>query len=111
MGNLRLWYWGLGGVEHAPCPLNCFLQCSWFGLLDHIVLHEKFQGFHNVNADRAVGVLACEEPVGVDDGVELWPIAIRLLAVGLHEILIFRRVKQKFRLQSLHKFFQRRKLS
>ena len=56
-------------------------------------------------------VLADEELVGLDDGVESGPIAVHLPAVGLHEQLVFRRVKQKLRLQCLHEFFPRREFA
>ena len=56
-------------------------------------------------------VLADEELVGLDDGVESGTITIHLPAVGLHEQLVFRRVKQKLRLQCLHELFPRRELA
>ena len=67
----------MGGVEHSPCPLNCILQCSWFGLFDHLALQVGVQGFQHVDEERAMEVLADEELVGLDDGVELGPIAIQ----------------------------------
>ena len=40
-------------------------------------------------------VLADEELVGLDDGMESEPTCIHLPAVGLHEQMVIRRVKQK----------------
>ena len=56
-------------------------------------------------------VLADEGLVGLDDGVDIWPIHIHLPAVGLHEQLVFRHVKQKLRHQGLYEFFTRRELA
>ena len=69
VGNLWLWHLGLGGVEHSPCPLNCLLQCSWFGLFDHLPLQVLVQGFQHVDEERAMEVLAEEELVCLDDGL------------------------------------------
>ena len=86
---------GAGDVEHSPCRLNCFIQCSWFRLFIHIPLQVVVQGFQHVDEERAVEILADEELVGLDDGIKSGPIAIHLPAVGLHEQLVFRRMKQK----------------
>ena len=69
------------------------------------------QGFQYVDEERAMKVLADEELVGLDDGVETGPITIHLPAVGLHEQLVFCRVKQKLRLQCLHDLLPRRELA
>ena len=76
MGNLWLWYWGLGGVENSPCPLNCFLQCSWFGLFDHLAIQVGIHGYQHINNEHTMELLADEELVGMDDGVESGPITI-----------------------------------
>ena len=55
--------------------------------------------------------LADEEIVGLDDGVETGPITIHLPAVGIHEQLVLRRVKQKFRFQCFHELFPRHELA
>ena len=56
-------------------------------------------------------VLADEEFVGLNDGVETWSITIHLPAVGIHEQLVFRRVKQQLRFQCLHELFPRHELA
>ena len=56
-------------------------------------------------------VLADEELVGLDDDMKSGSISINLPAEGLHEQLVFRRVKQKLRLQCSHEFFPRRELA
>ena len=56
-------------------------------------------------------VLADEELVSLDDGVESGPISVHLPAVGLHWQLVFRRVKQNLRLQCLHELLPRRELA
>ena len=66
------------------------------------------QGFQHVNEERAGGVPADEELVGQDDGMEPWSIAIHL---GLHQRLVFCRVKQKLRHHGLYEFFARCKLA
>ena len=58
-----------------------------------------------------MGVIADKELVGLDDGVKCRPIAVHLPAVGLHEQLVFRSVKQKLRLQCLHGLLPRRELA
>ena len=102
---------GLGCVEHSPCPLNCFLQCSWFELLNHIPLQVRVQGFKHVDEERAMEVLADEELVCLDDGMKSGPIPIHLQTVGLHWQLVFLRVKQNLRLQCLHELLPRRELA
>ena len=49
-------------------------------------------------------VLADKELVGLDAGIESGSIAILLPVVCFHEQLVFRRVKQKLRLQCVHSF-------
>ena len=68
-------------------------------LFDHLALQVGVRGFQHVDQDRAMFVLADKERVGLDDGVESGPITIHLPAVDLREQLVFRRVKQKIRLQ------------
>ena len=69
------------------------------------------QAFQHVDEERAMEVLADEGLVGLDGGVESGSIAVHLSAVGLHWQLVFRRVKQKLRLQCWHELVPRRELA
>ena len=64
----------------TPAPLDPLTP----SLFDHLLLQVRVHGFQHVDEERAVKLLADEELVGLDDGVECGPITIHMSALRLH---------------------------